>query len=84
MDDKILLELYVPALFRSYDIFVTQDLKIHEVIALLTEVVNEISLGQYRVNEQSIICERSTGNILDINLSVRKLKLENGAHLMLI
>lgn len=84
MKQNILIELYVPALFRSFDIYLSDDLKVYEATRLIGQVIADMSHGQYSIGEQSVLCMRTSGDILDINLSVRKLKLVNGDQLMLI
>ncbi|MDQ0885065.1 hypothetical protein QFZ81_000153 [Paenibacillus sp. V4I9] len=82
--DKILVELFVPAVNQSYDVYIPFTSKMHEIEKLLTKAITELSAGYYAVSENTVICERTSGSILDINLSAQELGLLNGSKLMLI
>ncbi|MCM3567292.1 methyltransferase [Neobacillus mesonae] len=82
---KILVEVYSPAAGSSYDAFIPLESKMYEVAYLLANTVSELSQGYFKANpEQTIICDRSTGQVFDINRTVEELGLENGAKLMLL
>lgn len=84
MNDQLLIEVYVPAIQKNLDLLISKDLKVFEIIQLLAKVMNNSEDTLFRVNEQTVICMRDTGDVLDINLSARKLKLKNSERLMLI
>ena len=46
--------------------------------------MTELSEGEFKDNGNSVLVDRDTGNIFDINFSVYELGLENGSKLMLI
>lgn len=82
--DKILVEIFLPAANKSFEIYIPLDIKIHELTFLLEKTVSELSNGLFISNDDSVICERSTGNILNVNMSVKELDLKNGSKLMLL
>lgn len=82
--NKILIELFVPVLHRSYDIFIPLQAPMNEVLQLLKKAVMELSNGQFYANAETILCHREDGSIVDINVSVYELNLRNGSKLMLI
>lgn len=82
--DKILIEVFLPAANKSFEIYIPLDLKFHEVTFLVSKTVSELSNGLFTSNDDSILCERETGNILNINMSAKELKLKNGSKLMLL
>ena len=82
--NKILVEVFLPALEQSYDVFIPLESKLSEVILLLTKVLNDLSNGCYIARDDAILCDRETGNIFSINMSVFELGLKNGSKLMLI
>lgn len=84
MNEQLLIEVYVPAIQKNLDLIISKDLKVFEMIQLLAKVMNNSEDTLFRVNEQTVICMRDTGDVLDINLSARKLKLKNSERLMLI
>lgn len=82
--DKVLIEVYVPVLDRAFDVFVPLRSAMHEVLELLKRAVADLSDASFLPNENTVICRREDGTILDINLSVFELNIRNGSKLMLI
>lgn len=82
--DKILIEVRVPAMNTSYDVFVPQISPMYEVLELVKRAINTLAGGQYSATATSVLCFARTGSIVNINLSVHELGLRNGSKLMLI
>lgn len=82
--DKVLVEVYVPVLDRSFDIFIPLRSPMFEVLELIKKAVKEMSDGRFIANENIAICHRENGTIININLSVYELEIRNGSKLMLI
>jgi hypothetical protein len=61
---KILVEDYNPASNETYDIFVPLKSKMHEVTFLIANAVSELSKGNYKATKQSVLVERTTGEIV--------------------
>ena len=81
---KILVEIYNPALYNTYDVFIPLKSPLYEVVYLLTHTISDLSQGHYKATEQSILCDRKTGNLYDINKTIEELGLKNGSKLMLL
>lgn len=82
--DKVLVEVYVPVLDRSFDIFIPLRSPMFEVLELIKKAIKEMSDGRFIANENTAICHRENGTIININLSVYELEIRNGSKLMLI
>lgn len=82
--DKILVEVYLPAGNKSYDVYIPLKSKFHEIITLLAGTFTELSSGYFTASKDVVICDRATGIILNINMSAEELGLKNGSKLMLI
>lgn len=82
--DKILVEIYLPAANRSYDVYIPLKSKLHEVVLLLAGTLTELSNGYFTASSDTVICDRITGAIFNINLSAEELEFKNGSKLMLI
>ena len=82
--DKVLVDLFVPALEQTYDIFVPLQSPMHEVVELMKKAVVDMSDGRFVANETTSLCNREDGTIININLSVYELGIRNGSRLMLI
>ena len=77
--DKILVNIFVPIINSSYDMFIPVSLKVYTVLELIKKSVAEMSDGRFIANENNVLCFRG-----DINLSVLETEIKNGSRLMLI
>lgn len=82
--DKILVEIYLPAANRSYDVYIPLNCKIHEIVGLIAGTFTELSDGYFTASNDVVICDKVTGVIFNINMSAKELGLKNGSKLMLI
>ncbi|MBR0467079.1 MAG: methyltransferase [Clostridia bacterium] len=82
--NKILVEVYVPALLKSFEMYIPLKSKMYVVIKLIEAAIVELSNGSYVNNPKVMICEKNTGTIYNINLTVEQLGLKNGSQLMLV
>lgn len=81
---KVLVEVFVPVLDRSFDMFIPLQSPMYEVLELMKKAISEMSDGRFIANQNTTICHREDGSILNINLSVYELEIRNGSKLMLI
>lgn len=81
--DKVLVEVFVPVLDHSFDIFIPLQSPMYEVLELIKKAIAEMAGGRFIANENTTICYQD-GSILNINLSVYELEIRNGSKLMLI
>ncbi len=81
---KFLVEVYVPVLGKAWDMFIPQSMQMYEVLELVKKAVTDLSEGRFIADENTAICNREDGTILNINLSVTELGVKNGSKLMLI
>lgn len=82
--DKVLVEVFIPAANQKYDVFLPMKTKLHEVVFLLANTMTELSQGHFTGTEHTVLCDRKTGDILNINSTVEELGLIHGMKLMLI
>lgn len=82
--DKVLVEVYVPVLEQSFDMFIPEQSPMYEVLELMKKAVTDLSDGRFTGNPSTVICHRIDGTIININLSVHDLEIRNGSKLMLI
>lgn len=82
--DKVLVEIYIPIIEKSFDVFISKELSIAQVISLLNEVLFSLKID-YEITQQSmVLCERETGIIYDSEQVVYGTRIKNGSRLMLI
>ncbi|MGN0179455.1 MAG: methyltransferase [Monoglobaceae bacterium] len=82
--DKVLVNIYVPIINTSYDMFIPLTLRMYEALDMVKKAVTEMSDGRFIANANNVICSRNDGTVLNINLSVFELGIKNGSRLMLI
>ena len=82
--EKVLVEIFVPAINQSFDMFLPLKEPMYEVLELIKKAVGELSDGLFISNESTAIADRQDGSILNINMTVFELGIQNGSKLMLI
>lgn len=82
--DKILVEVFLPAVDKSFDIYIPTEVRFHEVISMINKAAVSLCDCRFVPSEDTVLCDRITGVIFDINLTSRELCLHNGSKLMLI
>ena len=82
--NKILVELYLPAINKSVDMYIPYTARLGDVEPLIISALKEVVGLQVSDEYPIVICNRFTGAMLDINRLVCDLGLQNGSKLMLI
>lgn len=85
--NKILIEIYIPSVNHKIDMYIPDDIKIHEVLEMIKKSINNItqlSNNMFLSTLQTVLCDRNTGSVLDINMDASELCLHNGSQLLLI
>ena len=82
--NKILICLYIPLIERSYDLFIPINKKIGTVKRLIEEGLVELTDNSYIIKENTNFYSKDTGDIYDVNLTVRDTDLKNGSKVILI
>lgn len=82
--NKILVEVYVPLLERSFDVFIPINKKIKNVARLLNEAIIDLSNGAMIKKEDIKLYNRDTGYLLNPYHNVKEAGLANGSQIILI
>ena len=82
--NRLLFDIYVPAAQKSYDVAVPADMALGQITALISEAISQLSGSLYLSDSSSILCDRESGAILNINMSAWKLGLRNGSRLTVL
>lgn len=84
MTDEIFVQIYIPSVSKTFDVKISNNLKIYEVRDILYDLLaQECDIDAFR-KSNAAICDKESGIIFNINLSVGELKMRNGSQLMLI
>ncbi len=81
---KVLVEIFVPASNHRYNVFIPEFSKMSEIVLLVSNALSELSNGKFKADASSVLCDADSGQIYNINASVRELQIKNGSRLMLI
>lgn len=81
--DKINVEVYLPALNKSYDLLLFPSLKVGEAAKLILKTIKEYEQIPLSDNE-IMLCDRDKKKILDNNVTLEKAEIQDGSSLLLI
>ena len=84
MNNKILIEVEIPLIEKKYDIFIPINKKVGTIKTLLEQALVELTDKAYKPTEEANLYSKETGNIYDVNRTVRDTDLKNGSRIILI
>ena len=84
MNNKILIELYIPLIERNYDLYIPINKKLGTIKKLIEQGLVELTDHAYKIKEDTNFYSKETGNIYDVNDTVRDTDLKNGSKIILI
>ncbi len=84
MKNKVLVELIVPSIEASYDIFLPINKRIGNIISLLNKTIADISDGCYEGNVNTSLYNRDTSQKYEINTLLYNTDIRNGTTLILL
>ena len=84
MNNKILVDVIVPLLEEKYQIYIPINKRISVIIKLIEKALKEMTNGYYPMKDSSVIIDAESGNVFDINITVKESKMMNGSQIILI
>lgn len=81
---KILVNVFVPAIGKKYDVLVPDFLRIKIVSSLIAGTVETLSDNIYVSSGQEQLCSAEKNILLNSNVTLKKYGIQNGDHLVLI
>lgn len=84
MNNKVLVEVVVPVLEESYDVFIPINKKIGNIIILLSKAVNELSFGYFKNDDSNCLYNGDTGDVYPMDILVRNSDIRNGSKVILM
>lgn len=84
MNNKILIELEIPLIEKRYDLFIPINKKIGTIKNLIENALVELTDSAYVPKDDSNFYSKETGEIFDVNKTVRDTNLINGSRIILI
>ena len=84
MNNKILIELEIHLIEKRYDLFIPINKKVGTVKNLIENALVELTDSAYVPKDDSNFYSKETGEIFDVNKTVRDTNLRNGSRIILI
>lgn len=82
--NKILIELEIPLIEKKYDLFIPINKKIGTIKKLIEKALVELIDNDYEIREDTNLYSKDTGEIYDVNKTVRDTDLQNGSRVILV
>ena len=84
MNNKLLVTVIVPLLEEKYEVFIPIGKRVSDIIRLLEKALKEMTNGYYPDKEDSVIIDAESGNVFDVNITVKETKMINGSKIILL
>jgi len=84
MKNKINIDIFVPTLNETYNLFIPVNKSVGEIIKLINKAINEITEGEFPISNNLSLINMLNNNLYNLNYSVKDNKIENGSKLILI
>lgn len=83
-NNKILVELEIPLIEVKYDMFIPINKKIGTIKTLIENSLIELTDKAYIPRKDTNLYSKETGEIYDVNKTIRDTDLKNGSRVILI
>ncbi len=84
MTNKVLVNINVPELDKSYDVFLPVNKKIGNIMSLLDKMLNDLSDGIYPMAKKIVLVNLDTEEIYVPDVLLANTTIRNGTKLMII
>lgn len=84
MKNKVLVELIVPQIDQSFNLYIPINKKIGNVIVLISKAITDLTNGVYIGSNKTFLYDSVTGDKYNINDLVIKTNIRNGSVLVLM
>lgn len=82
--NKILICLYIPLIEKTYDLYIPINKKVGTIKNLIEEGLLEITENDYVISPETNFYSKDTGQVYDVNQTVKDTDLKNGSRIILI
>jgi hypothetical protein len=81
---RILVEVRVPSADLRTDVFIPYECRLRDVTELIKKVFADDPDSPFTPSEDTMLCDGTSGTVLDTSRSAEELGLRNGAKLLLL
>ena len=82
--NKVFIKLRVPEIDKDYDLYLPVNKKIGNIIILLNEAINELSLGEIEISQKNKLYNEKTQELYSPDTLLLNTNIRNGTTLVLI
>lgn len=82
MDYKVMVNLIVPEIEKSYELYIPINRTIREICKLINQLVNEDTSGLFPIREDVVLCNRYQTVFYSYESYVRDTDIRNGSQLV--
>ncbi len=84
MENKILVEIVVPEISQTFDVYLPINKKIGNIIALLNKAINELTNNCFPISQNKILYNMVTKEIYQSDILLFNTNVRNGSRLILL
>lgn len=84
MKNKVLVQIIIPDIEKSFDIYLPINKRVGNIINLLNQAITEITKGTYQGTQKTGLYNSRTGEKYSVNDLVRNTSIRNGVRLVLL
>ena len=82
--EKILTEVSVPAIGKSYDVFLPGSITVSQAVQMLNNIFAGLNEEYSKDSSQIMLCDKDNGVIYNPEELIRETRITNGSKLLLI
>lgn len=84
MNNKVLVNLKVPEIDKSFDLFLPANKKIGNIILLINKTLSELTEGKYQINSIYALFNLDTKELYTSDQLLLNTNIRNGTRLLLL
>lgn len=81
---KVFVEIYLPSTSQEFDVILPKRIYVYQAVKVIADMMNKLTNGVFIQNDETVLCNKNTGEIFSMNKTIEELSLKNGAKLMLL
>lgn len=84
MKNKVLINLNVPEIDQSFDIYLPINKKVGNIINLLNKAINELTDGEFELSLNNKLYNKTTKELYQSDILLANTNIRNGSSLVLL
>ncbi len=84
LNNKVLIQLFVPEIDETFDLFIPVNELLWKVKKLLTKSVYDLTNGEINPQKEYILVNKITGEIYKDNIVIRDTNIRNATEIVLL